>query len=111
MEAMNHETSPGSPDTNRDSGGADVTWPKGAMTPGTRVTVIQDPSWPGPWQAEFQGTIDDVEPPELVQHSTAHSGELVYWVVFDGPQYDSDGCGPYYKAQVWDRYLKQVPPQ
>jgi hypothetical protein len=111
MEAMNHETSPGSPDTNRDSGGTDVTWPKGSMTPGTRVTVIQDSSWPGPWQAEFQGTIDDVEPPELVQHSTAHSGELVYWVVFDGPQYDSDGCGPYYKAQVWDRYLKQVPPQ
>ena len=79
------------------------------MTPGTKVTVVQDPSWAGPWQAEFGGVIDGSQPPVSVQHSSAHSGELAYWVVFDGPQYDSDGCGPYYKARIWDRYLDPQP--
>jgi hypothetical protein len=52
--------------------------------------------------------INDFQPPAPVRHSTAQEGELAYWVVFDSPQYDSDGCGPYYKAQIWDRYLKPV---
>jgi hypothetical protein len=30
------------------SGRPDISWPATAMTPGTRVTVVQDPSWPGP---------------------------------------------------------------
>ncbi|MGW7408358.1 ferrous iron transport protein A [Streptomyces sp. NPDC054833] len=94
--------------TNRDSGRPDVSWPASAMTPGTRVTVVQDPSWAGPWQAEFQGVINDFQPPAPVRHATAQEGELAYWVVFDSPQYDSDGCGPYYKAQIWDRYLRPV---
>lgn len=40
--------------------------------------------------------------------NTAHSGELAYWVVFDSPQYDSDGCSPYCNAHIWDRYLKPL---
>lgn len=46
-------------------------WPAGSMPPGTRVTVIQDPSWDGPWQVEFRGTIDDLSAPEPVWHSLA----------------------------------------
>ncbi|MFF7185596.1 ferrous iron transport protein A [Streptomyces sp. NPDC008222] len=105
---MSHDASSRSPRMKNDGGGTDVPWPEDAMAPGTRVTVVQDPAWPGPWLEVFQGTIDDFEPPAPVRDNTAHSGELAYWVVFDSPQYDSDGCGPYYKAQIWDRYLAPV---
>ncbi|MFI1200626.1 ferrous iron transport protein A [Streptomyces sp. NPDC020883] len=84
-------------------------WPAGCMTPGTRVTVIKDASWDGPWQVEFQGTIDDFGPPEPVQNSSAREGEMAYWVVFDESQYDSSGDGPFRKAWIWDRYLKRNP--
>ncbi|WP_234443363.1 hypothetical protein [Streptomyces sp. NRRL B-24484] len=73
---------------------------------GTRVTVVRDPEWDGPWQREFEGTIDDFGPPESVDHPLAHRGELMYWVDFDDPQLDADGDGPYRRAQIWDRYLK-----
>jgi hypothetical protein len=46
--------------------------------------------------------------PELVRHPGAREGELAYWVVFDDPQYDSDGDGPYRKALIWDRYLRPL---
>ncbi|MFV8129042.1 hypothetical protein [Streptomyces syringium] len=84
-------------------------WPTGAMAAGTRVTVIRDSSWDGPWQAAFQGTIDDLYAPGPVRHSMAREGELAYWVVFDEPQYDSSGDGPFRGAQIWDRYLKRAP--
>ncbi|WP_370420923.1 hypothetical protein AB8O64_22285 [Streptomyces sp. QH1-20] len=80
-------------------------WPTVAMAVGTRVTVVRDSSWDGPWQVEFQGTIGDLYAPEPVRHSMARDGELEYWVVFDEPQYDSSGEGPYRGAQIWDRYL------
>ncbi|MFJ3235727.1 hypothetical protein [Streptomyces sp. NPDC086787] len=103
MGIMSHQEPPGSSGADRYGGGADVSWPTGAISPGTRVTV-QDPSWAGPWQVEFEGVIDDLQPPVPVDHAMAYRGELSYWVVFDGPEYDCDGCGPYYKAQIWDRY-------
>ncbi|WP_232837976.1 ferrous iron transport protein A [Streptomyces atratus] len=87
------------------------TWPTGALAPGSRVTVVRDPDWDGPWQAEFPGTIDATGAPEPNEHVQALSDELLYWVTFDAPQYDSGGDGPYRKAQVWGRYLRaeQVP--
>jgi hypothetical protein len=84
-------------------------WPKDALAPGSRVTVIRDPEWDGPWQFEFFGTIDAMGAPEPNQASTALSDELLYWVTFDAPQYDSDGEGPYRKAQIWGRYLRPEP--
>jgi hypothetical protein len=84
-------------------------WLAGALTPGSRVMVLRDPLWDGPWQNEFQGTIDAMGAPELVQHPRAHAGELEYWVTFDEPQRDSDGCGPYRKARIWGRYLRSEP--
>jgi hypothetical protein len=45
-------------------------------------------------------------PPESVQ---AGDGVLTtYWVVFDEPQLDTDGDGPYESSQVLERYLEVV---
>ncbi|MFI8387671.1 ferrous iron transport protein A [Streptomyces sp. NPDC085540] len=85
-------------------------WPAGALAAGSRVTVVHDPDWNGPWRNEFPGTIDDMGAPERVENPRARAGEMAYWVAFDAPQYDSDGGGPYRKAQIWDRYLRPEPP-
>jgi hypothetical protein len=82
------------------------TWPDSAMPPGSRVTVVRDLKWDGPWRQEFHGTIDTLAAPEPVRHSHAREGEMAYWVAFDEPQYDADGDGPYRKALIWDRYLQ-----
>lgn len=84
----------------------DQIWPTGALPPGSRVTVVRATDWDGPWQVEFPGTIDATGAPEPNEHAQALSGELLYWVTFDTPQYDSDGDGPYRKAQIWGRYLR-----
>ncbi|MFD9475492.1 ferrous iron transport protein A [Streptomyces nojiriensis] len=86
-------------------------WPAAALAAGSRVAVVRDPHGDGrPWRNEFPGTIDDMGAPEPVENSHARAGELAYWVVFDGPQYDSYGDGPYRKALIWDRYLRPDPP-
>lgn len=82
------------------------TWPPGARAPGSRVTVVRAPDWDGLWQVEFSGTIDAMGAPEPNGHVRALSGELLYWVTFDTPQYTSDGGGPYGKAQIWGRFLR-----
>ncbi|MEU9803523.1 ferrous iron transport protein A [Streptomyces sp. NPDC051000] len=82
------------------------TWPAGALEPGSRVTVVRDLDGGGPWQVEFPATIDAMGAPEPTEHAQALGGELLYWVAFDEPQYDSEGDGPYRKAQIWGRYLK-----
>jgi hypothetical protein len=83
-------------------------WPPGALVPGTRVRVICDAEWDGPWASEFLGVIDMVGAPEPVQHPLGRAGELKYWVRFDQPQLDSAGAGPYRGAQIWGRYLRPV---
>ncbi|QFG20397.1 ferrous iron transport protein A [Actinomadura sp. WMMB 499] len=92
---MSSERKPGRP----------APWPAGALPVGRRVRVVRDPGWDGPWRCEFSGTIDSLAPPEAVRHPGARPGERAYWVVFDEPQYDAEGDGPYRKAQIWDRYL------
>ncbi|MER6447194.1 ferrous iron transport protein A [Streptomyces venezuelae] len=84
-------------------------WPAGALAAGSRVVVVRDPGWDGPWRNEFLGTIDAMGAPEPVEHRHARAGELAYWVTFDEPQYDGDGDGPYRKAWIWDRYLRPSP--
>ena len=81
-------------------------WPPEAFPAGARVRIIKDPDWDGPWRQEFVGTVDDMEPPWLVEHELAHEGELAYWVTFDEPQHDCSPDGPYRKAQVWARHLR-----
>ncbi|MFJ7625950.1 hypothetical protein ACIQZN_05605 [Streptomyces sp. NPDC097595] len=86
------------------------TWPAGALAPGSRVVVVRDADWDGPWQAaEFSGAIDAMAAPEPNCHPQAREGELVYWVAFDSPQYTGDGDGPFRKAQVWGRYVQVEP--
>jgi hypothetical protein len=83
-------------------------WPTAAMARGTRVLVVKDTEWDGPWREEFLGVIDTVGAPEPVTHASARSGELKYWVSFDLPQFDAAGDGPYRGAQIWGRYLRPV---
>jgi hypothetical protein len=40
----------------------DGRWPVEAMKPGTRVRIINDESWEGPWRDVFTGTIDATMP-------------------------------------------------
>ena len=54
-------------------------WPTGALAPGTRVRVIRDTEWDGPWATEFLGTIDTVGAPEPIGHPRAWPGKLQYW--------------------------------
>ncbi|WP_406084256.1 ferrous iron transport protein A [Streptomyces virginiae] len=84
-------------------------WPSAALPAGSRVVVVRDPGWDGPWRNEFLGTIDGMGAPEPVERPRARAGELAYWVTFDEPQYDGDGDGPYRKAFIWDRYLRPTP--
>ena len=81
-------------------------WPPGALSAGTRVSVVHDTAWAGPWQQVFTGTVSGMGAPEPVIHDHARPGELAYWVDFDEPQLDSDGDGPYRTALIWDRYLR-----
>ena len=80
-------------------------WPEGAILPGTRVRVVRDTSWDGPWKREFTGVVGYITP-TLVDHPWATEGELDYFVVFDEPQMDCEGCGPYSKAMIWARYVR-----
>jgi hypothetical protein len=81
-------------------------WLDDALRPGTRVVVMRDRGWSGPWQREFTGTISDMAAPEPIDRPTTETGELKYWVDFDEPQYDADGAGPFRKAQIWGRYIQ-----
>jgi len=81
-------------------------WPEGAILPGTRVRVIQDARWDGPWKREFTGVISPFIAPTQVNHPHAAEGELEYFIVFDEPQIDGEGYGPYVRAVIWSRYLR-----
>lgn len=69
-------------------------WPAEALAPGTRVTVIHDPEWDGPWRDEFSGTIDAVGPPEDISHARALPEELKYEVALGGARTSLRGCAP-----------------
>jgi hypothetical protein len=86
----------------------DDEWPADALPPGTRVRVIQDHGWRGPWREVFLGTIDRTLAPQRVRNRFALAGELEYSVTFDEPQLDASGEGPYRKAVIWARYLEQL---
>lgn len=84
-------------------------WPLEAMPPGTRVRVVQDTRWAGPWLREFSGVVDRTITPRYVDSAAANQGELEYSVLFDQPENDAQGDGPYRKAVIWDRYLRAAP--
>jgi hypothetical protein len=65
------------------------------MPPGTRVRVVKDPAWDGPWRDEFTATIDATIVPGPVRSAVARPKAQEYSVIFDSPQFDADGHGPY----------------
>lgn len=80
---------------------------------GQRVRVMLDPDFGiGPWPTEPLGTISE--------HPLAEDGATwrpimttsglrrFYWIVFDEPQFDPDGDGPYPEAEELDIYLELV---
>jgi hypothetical protein len=75
--------------------------------------VRRDPTFPGPWPAEPLGTLvpwpNDGALFHVIQHEwQGRSEQRGFFVLFDEAQYDTDGAGPYYKAEVWECYLERV---
>jgi hypothetical protein len=85
-----------------------LVWPDNALPPGTRVRIVQDSEWAGPWLVEFCGVIDIVGAPEPNNHELAYPGEFKYCIQFDEAQQDHSGDGPYSGAQIWGRYVQPV---
>lgn len=89
------------------------------IAPGTRVKVVRDPDWDGPWPSEPTGTIDpgwdipfsvidlatrpDIDVPDSDRHPMR-----TFMVRFDEPAHDTSEDGPYYMAEVWEKYLRLV---
>ena len=86
------------------------------ISPGARVKVLRDPRWVGPWPAEPLGTVEPImgKPFNLVASMPSdwprrEDGTLrEFMVVFDEPQLDGDGDGPYEAAVIWETYLTPV---
>lgn len=87
------------------------------VSPGTRVKVVRDPDWDGPWPTEPTGVIaDGFEAPldviDLARERDVNVPETdrvmmrTFMVRFDEPVRDGDGCGPYYMAEVWEKHLR-----
>ncbi len=76
---------------------------------GDRVRVRHEPQPPqGPFPSEPLGRIQTypgaaTPSRELVTTTGTH---LMYWIVFDTPQFDADGDGPYESAEVNSKYLE-----
>lgn len=88
------------------------------LEPGTRVRVIRDANWPGPWPSEPLGVIEPLMGEPFREINLATMGVNVpdaekgptreYMVMFDEPQLDADGDGPYRAAVIWQKYLQPV---
>lgn len=71
------------------------------MLPRTRVRVVRDTTWDGPWQREFTGFLSPNVAPIFWGPE-----DIEYFVVFDEPQIDCDDCGPYVKAVIRSKYIR-----
>jgi hypothetical protein len=80
---------------------------------GERVRIRRDNEYgPGPWPAEPTGIVAahpasaDGAPWVITQ--VASGLRRTYWIVFDEPQFDADGDGPYGTSEVLDKYLERA---
>lgn len=87
-----------------------------SLRPGVRVKVRRAPDWSGPWPTEPLGIIEPFlgQPFRLVDR-VRPAGQRrrermlrEFWVVFDEPQTDGDGDGPYRAAAIWETYLEPI---
>jgi hypothetical protein len=67
---------------------------------GAKVVV----SAKGGWRRDALGVI--VAGPDPIE--TLQGQDLYWWVEFAVPEHDLDGDGPYYKAQILSRYIKNA---
>jgi hypothetical protein len=73
---------------------------------GSRVKVVKDARWNGPWPSEPVGVVEPVLPGQLFIVSPSRFGSVKqYKVRFDEPQYDGDQQGPYVSAVIAQQYL------
>lgn len=80
---------------------------------GERVRIRRDQEYgPGPWPAEPTGIITDhpasLDGTPYVVTQTVSGPRRSYWIVFDEPQFDADGDGPYGSSEVLDKYLERA---
>jgi hypothetical protein len=89
------------------------------VRPGARVKVVRDSQWNGPWPSEPTGiihpdgdcpvrVIDLARKPEINVPDEDRGPMREFMVLFDEPQRDSDGAGPYNGAVIWEKYLRLV---
>ena len=77
----------------------------------TRVRVRRDPQYgPGPWPDEPIGTITELpmDGAAFKWVATPRGPKRHYWIVFDEPQRDADGDGPYAAAEVDADYIEPL---
>jgi hypothetical protein len=86
------------------------------LRPGDRVIVATDDPW------GFCGATGVVAPPPTSVReffgddwreywrveTTLHGSRVLYWIVFDEPQIDDDGDGPYSEAEIAGRQLRRL---
>ena len=72
------------------------------------MIVRQDPVYgPGPWPSEPAGRIAaHPDGASFAEVTTVSGPQRSWWVLFDEPQLDADGDGPYRESQVLERYLE-----
>ena len=80
---------------------------------GERVRVRRDQEYgPAPWPAEPTGTIAShpasTQTAPWVIVETVSGPRRSYLIVFDEPQFDPDGDGPYGSSEVLDKYLERA---
>jgi hypothetical protein len=89
------------------------------VEPGTRVQIIKDPRWNGPWPSEPMGFIDPdadcpirvvdlAKIPEINVPDSDRGPMREFLVHFDEPQLDGEGAGPYVSAVIWEKYLRLI---
>jgi hypothetical protein len=79
---------------------------------GERVRVRRDQEHgPGPWPAEPTGIAvahpASADGTPWVMTQTVSGPRRSYWIVFDDPQFDADGDGPYGSSEVLEKYLER----
>lgn len=84
---------------------------------GTRVRVVRDPEWDGPWPSEPTGEIAEgfdvpfgvIDLSQRRDINVPDSDRCImrtFMVRFDEPAEDGSGLGPYLIAKVWEKYLR-----
>jgi len=88
-----------------------------SIAPGTRVKVVRDPDYEGPWPSEPTGriepgwdiplkVIDLANRPEIKVVDSDRHTMRTFMVRFDEPADDMSDDGPYYMAEIWEKHLR-----